>query len=348
MPVHPYAFGALPPEINSGRMYTGVGPGPMLAAATAWDALAAELYSAASGYSAALSDLTGLAWLGPSSVAMVAAAKPYVAWLQTTASQAEQTGLQARAAAAAYEAAFAMTVPPPVIAANRLLLLALIATNFFGQNTGAIAAAESEYVEFWAQDATAMYTYAESSAAASALSPFGPPPTSTSADDLLARGAAVAKAVAVQSHWLPILPTKDWNALVDTWGLAYFGIGILQLGTMFAQQFLSEPVSASASAGAAIAATPSMVSATSAASAASAQAARVGLLSVPPSWASSVSTIDAGPQSTASRVMLTATSAAPSPPFPAIGPVNRQRTAALGRRRYGRRYRVMSCPPAGG
>ena len=30
-------FGALPPEINSGRMYVGAGSGPMLAAATAWD-----------------------------------------------------------------------------------------------------------------------------------------------------------------------------------------------------------------------------------------------------------------------------------------------------------------------
>ncbi len=30
-------FGALPPEINSGRMYCGPGSGPMLAAAAAWD-----------------------------------------------------------------------------------------------------------------------------------------------------------------------------------------------------------------------------------------------------------------------------------------------------------------------
>ncbi len=44
-------FGIYPPEINSGRMYTGPGSGPMLAAAQAWGALADELYSAASAYS---------------------------------------------------------------------------------------------------------------------------------------------------------------------------------------------------------------------------------------------------------------------------------------------------------
>src|SRR5260370_1168865 len=40
-------FGALPPEINSGRMYVGAGSGPMLAAAAAWDELATELQSTA-------------------------------------------------------------------------------------------------------------------------------------------------------------------------------------------------------------------------------------------------------------------------------------------------------------
>ena len=82
---------------------------------------------------------------------------PYVVWMTTTAGQAEETGAQAKAAAAAYEAAFVMTVPPPVIAANRALLMALIATNFFGQNTPAIMATEADYVEMWAQDAAAMY-----------------------------------------------------------------------------------------------------------------------------------------------------------------------------------------------
>ena len=43
-------FAVLPPEINSARMYTGPGSGSMLAAATAWDGLAAALHSTATSY----------------------------------------------------------------------------------------------------------------------------------------------------------------------------------------------------------------------------------------------------------------------------------------------------------
>ena len=130
-------FGIYPPEINSGRMYTGPGSGPMLAAAQAWGSLADELYTAASTYQSVVSELTSGAWSGPSSTAMTAAAGTYVEWLSATAAQAEETAAQARAAAAGYEAAFAMTVPPPEIAANRSLLAALVATNFLGdEHTG--------------------------------------------------------------------------------------------------------------------------------------------------------------------------------------------------------------------
>jgi PPE-repeat protein len=192
-------FGALPPEINSGRMYTGPGSGPMLAAAAAWDGLAAELQSTAASYGSEISGLTTASWTGPSSAAMAAAAAPYAAWMSATAAQAEQAATQARAAAAAYETAFAATVPPPVIAANRSLLMALIATNFLGQNTPAIAATEAQYAEMWAQDAAAMYGYAGSSATATQMTPFTAPPQTTNPGGLTGQAAAVAQATGVSA-----------------------------------------------------------------------------------------------------------------------------------------------------
>jgi PPE-repeat protein len=114
-------FGAYPPEYNSGRMYVGAGSGPLLAAAAAWDELAAELQTTGASYSSTIETLATGPWTGPSSLAMAAAAAPYVAWMHATGAQAEEAGARAKLAAGAYEAAFAATVPPPVIAANRAL-----------------------------------------------------------------------------------------------------------------------------------------------------------------------------------------------------------------------------------
>jgi PPE-repeat protein len=189
-------FGALPPEINSTRMYTGPGSGPIMAAAAAWDGLAAELGTTSTGYTSVITELAGSPWLGPASQSMAAAATPYISWLSSAAALAEEAGNQARAAAAAYETAFAMTVPPPVVVANRALLSALVATNFFGQNTPAIAATEAQYAEMWAQDAVAMYGYAGSSAAATQLIPFSEPAKTTDQGGLAAQSAAVSHAVA--------------------------------------------------------------------------------------------------------------------------------------------------------
>ena len=195
-------FGMLPPEINSGRMYTGPGGGTMTAAAAAWDGLAAELHSAAASYGSAVSGLTA-GWQGPSSATMAAAAASYAAWISAIAVQVEQTATQAKAAVAAYEAAFAATVPPPVVAANRNLLKSLIATNLLGQNTPAIAATEIHYAEMWAQDAAAMYSYAGSSATASQVTPFGPPPQTTNPAGTAGQAAAIAQATGTPARTLP-------------------------------------------------------------------------------------------------------------------------------------------------
>jgi PPE-repeat protein len=187
-------FAQLPPEINSALMYSGPGSGPLLAAGAAWQILAAELDSAAWSYGALVAGITDGPWLGPAASSMLTAAVPQVDWLHSTAGRAEQAATQAAAAAGAYEAAFAETVPPPVIAANRALLMELLATNFLGQNTAAIAATEVEYGQMWAQDAAAMYGYAAAAATASALPPFEPAAATTNPAGVAGQGAAVAQA----------------------------------------------------------------------------------------------------------------------------------------------------------
>ncbi len=192
-------YGALPPEINSARMYSGPGSAPMLAAAAAWDGLAAELCSTASSYQSVIERLIGEGWLGSASASMVAAVTPYMTWMGRTGAQAEQVAAQASSAAGAYEAAFAATVPPAAVAANRAQLAALVATNFLGQNTAAIAATEAHYGEMWAQDAAAMYAYAASSAAASVLNLFKQPPQTTDPAGQAGQAAAIAQATGTQA-----------------------------------------------------------------------------------------------------------------------------------------------------
>ena len=165
------SFSLIPPEINSALMYQGAGSGPLLEAATTWDELAADLESTATQYQTAITNLTTGAWLGPTSAHMAAAAEPYIAWLQSTAAEAAQTGAQAKAAAGAYQTAYASMVPPPLISANRAELTTLVSNNFLGQNTGAIAQNEAEYLDMWIQDALGMDTYQLHSTGASAALP---------------------------------------------------------------------------------------------------------------------------------------------------------------------------------
>lgn len=189
-------FGALPPEINSIRMYTGPGPLSLIAAAVAWDGLAAELHAASSCYRTVIAGLTTQRWMGPSSLAMASAFAPYMAWTAGAAARAAESAGQARLAVEVYEAAFAMTVPPPAVAANRAQLAMLVATNFFGQNAAAIAATEAEYGEMWAQDAAAMYEYAAGSAAACSVTQFNPAPKVTNESGMAEQAATVGRITA--------------------------------------------------------------------------------------------------------------------------------------------------------
>jgi PPE-repeat protein len=196
-------FAVQPPELISVLLYSGPGSGSLLAAAAAWDALAAELHATAASYESVIAELVGESWAGPSSEAMAAAAAPYVTWMSSTATQAEDAASQALAAANAYEAALAAAVPPPLIIENRLELQQLLTTNILGQNNGAIAANEAEYGEMWSQDVEVMFSYASASESAGELTPFAEAPQTTNVAAQATQAAATAQATPQSlSSWL--------------------------------------------------------------------------------------------------------------------------------------------------
>jgi PPE-repeat protein len=377
-----YAF--FPPEFNSARMYSGPGSGSLMAAAGSWDSLSAELGTTAESYDSVLTSLTTLHWHGPASASMTAAATPYVQWLTATAQQTKQTAMQARAAAAAYEQAFAMTVPPPVIAANRAQLLSLIATNFFGQNTAAIAATEAQYAEMWAQDATAMNGYAASSAAASRLSSFLSPQQTTNPDGVAAQNAAATPAATdpfttVYSA-LQGLSAQLGNALGNLLNLSPIPISTNPLSLLDSIQLLNTGLQGTA----AMSSMPSLFTSaqanmaylsgfagpapalgpiglgggtpgsglgglTNAVTASMARANAIGPMSVPASWsapsASRVAALEPAGLTTIPGTEELAGSGYPGVPGMPAGTLARASGVLP---RYGTRLTVMTRPPAGG
>lgn len=252
-------FGALPPEINSARMYAGPGSAPLVQAARAWGRLANELNATAASYSSVIAGLAAADWQGPSALSMAAAAAPYVAWMRSTAAQAEQAAAQAISAANAYESAHAAIVPPGQIAANRSTMLSLVRSNIFGQNTPAIATSEADYSEMWAQDIVAMDGYAGTSAAATDLAPFTSPPATTTGTQALSAAtvpAAAAAAAPAETSILPLLqsflpapfnaipnPFEDLDLLVlaaVVVSLGALGVSAIQLGEVYRHDVVDE------------------------------------------------------------------------------------------------------------
>jgi PPE-repeat protein len=174
-------FGRIPPEINSGHMYSGPGPGSIVESAAAFSQLAAGLHDAATQ----CREVTSTAGC--------------IGWLDSAATQAAHAATQAAAAARAHESAFAAMVPPEMIIINRARVTSLATTNSLAQACPAIADFEAEYEQMWANDVEIMYTYARASAEASALTPFiSPLPTANSAavaPDVISAAQQVLEAI---------------------------------------------------------------------------------------------------------------------------------------------------------
>jgi PPE-repeat protein len=222
-------FMTLPPEVTSALIHSGPGAESLIEASGAWQQLGTNLEDSAESYVAALSSLAET-WHGPSSAAMVQAVEPYLAWLQTTAQQCQQTASSAMAAAAAFNSVRAAVVPTAQVSANRMQLVQLLATDRFGSNLPAIAENEAQYQSMWANNSAAMNRYEAASTQATTLPQFSSPTSTTNPTGQGAQAGAVSGA----STSVTPAQTSSINLGFSDPTTGYFG-----LANVYANQFVS-------------------------------------------------------------------------------------------------------------
>lgn len=232
-------FTALPPDVTSALIHAGPGAESLIEASGAWQRLGTDLEETAGAYTAVLSALAS-DWHGPSTLAMIDAAVPYLTWMRATAQQCHQLASSVQAAVAAYGSTVAAVVRPAEVAANRTQLAQLLATNGLGRNLTAIAATEAQYERMWANNAAAMYRYQAASAQATALPQFVSPPSIADPAATAAQANAVGAAAAVAPADAVPPPVSPFDSVLQAIGVTFDpNQGWFGLANTYANQFVS-------------------------------------------------------------------------------------------------------------
>ena len=234
-----------PPEVTSTLIYSGPGAGPLLAAASAWTALAEQLSHSAVGVDTIAS---ALPWSGPSSVQMRSTVGQYTGWLRQAAANAQTTAHAASAAAQAYQAAHGAVVDPTTVYANIATRRTLTALNVLGQFTATIATLEAHYMAMWAQNTTAMNAYSTTSHAATASLPAQPAPSGWnifapgSQSDATGIAGLLNSLTSQTSAFGNLLDSNFFNSITNTFASGFAPTGIVQdvTGFGFLTAFLAQ------------------------------------------------------------------------------------------------------------
>ena len=162
-----------PPEVITGRLMSGAGAAPMLAASAQYTAAAAAYEASADRLMAQMIYLSSN-WQGTTAQALERTTVRHLAWMRVMQTQLVLAASRTAAQAAAFTTAFTTMAQMPEIVENRVTTATLHATNFLGVNTIPIAVREGQYQAMWAQDVAVQSAYFAATVANTTFEPFVP------------------------------------------------------------------------------------------------------------------------------------------------------------------------------